>query len=379
MTNLETSGVSPLEGAPKREPLTDAKMGNLLAAVGNSSMKAILLSCMAERPYHVFTETDMIRAVHMLQGISGGQGDGWVISHRALGSYCSDSFEPIGIVAKQIRKARTGEAFGYQITETGKEEGFALSGYLIDFAKRRNTSLYRFLGNTNSSTKPTTPGTEEEAEFKKRSPMTRINIFRGLLAQGGPVTQTKLAEFIGESSDSLVMHLQSLGTNNVISYKVLGSGQKIEAVGGQVFNKNSRTQISLTEEQRETLSHLVSIIDEVQGMDAESILKGKRLAVSVLSSPGDVAEIAKKEKEASKRANRLQTEVVKGAVREYVLLNKDQGVDIKTMGEFISETFGSTIGRQRVWQILQEMREDKTLKGEKRKGIVVWYLYKRQE
>ncbi len=376
MTNTETSKSPNLSEVPRREPLTDAKMSNLLAAVGNSSMKALLLSCLAQKPYYIFTEADMVRAVHLSQGILSGKGDGWPIGHRSLGSYCSESFAPIGLVAKEVTKGRGGETFGYQITETGNNEGLALAGFLMDFAKRRDTSLYRFLGNTNSSTKPITEGTEDEAEYKKRAPMTRINIFRGLIAQSGPVTQVKLAEFIGENPDSLVMHLLSLGQNGVITYMSLGAGEKIDPRGESIFNKYNRSKISLTEEQREAISDLVLIIDMIQGMDPEAISKGKRLATILLSSPDQLAEIAKKEREASKRANRLQTEIVKSAIGEFLIENQEQGVDINMVGEHISLTFGKSVGRHRVWQILQEMREDKTIRGKKEGVYVKWFPYK---
>lgn len=376
MTSLEMRGSSLLEGGVLNEPMTDTRMGNLLAAVGNSSMKAILLSLMAQKSSHIFADQDMLRAVHGAQGISGGKGEGWPISHTSLRDYCLVSFEPIGLIAKKVTARRKGLTVGYQITDIGKEEGVALAGFLMDFAKRHKSSLYKFLGNTNSSTKPMGSGSEEEADFKKRSPMTRINIFRGLLAQKGPITQTKLAEAIGENPDSLIMHLKSLGENQVISYKALGIGQKIDDVNGQFFSGENRTDISLTEEQREVLSDLVSIVDEVKGMDPETLLKGKRLAVRILSDPKDVAEIAVAEREASKRANRLEVQAVKSAVKEFIDSNREQGVDIYMVGQYISEVFGHSVGRQRVWQILKEMKEDRIIKGKKIKSFVRWYPFK---
>ena len=84
-----------LEG-PRRERLSDEKMGNLISAVGNQESKAILLGLMS--PGHIYTDAGLMNLLNKSQG----DRPTWETSMGTGRSYCQQSFVPIGLVAGEV-------------------------------------------------------------------------------------------------------------------------------------------------------------------------------------------------------------------------------------------------------------------------------------
>lgn len=99
--------------APGKERLGDEEMGNLISASGNSEAKAITLGAM--RHGIIYTRGDLHKEVLYIQG----EKPGWRINHNGPFSYCEASFEPIGLVAREVTTSSGLQKVGYIKTKGG--------------------------------------------------------------------------------------------------------------------------------------------------------------------------------------------------------------------------------------------------------------------
>ncbi len=202
------------------EPLSDAVMGGLLAAVGNHEGKALLLASM--QPGIGYSSTDMQKMTYV-----GGKRF-WKGKTNAF-SWSVKSFAPIGLVTREIVDPERG-LVGYELTERGNTLGVSLAGHVLAFSERHpETSLERMLSVTTSSKSldAHSEGNLEE-DNKRRAPLARYRIFSELLAGDLPARKEDLLQGIaqaypGEPKDSmmnrLTHHLDNLSRHGIISYE----------------------------------------------------------------------------------------------------------------------------------------------------------------
>ncbi len=203
-----------LEG-PRRERLSDEKMGNLISAVGNQESKAILLGLMS--PGHIYTDAGLMNLLNKSQG----DRPTWETSMGTGRSYCQQSFVPIGLVAGEVINPDL-STLGYMKTDYGQEVGEPFVGLILDFSLRHEgISLLDIFGKTGS---PSNEIDVDGVRFKKRSPITRVKILRELINQSSPMRTTDLERAIGEREGSLTSHLDSLVDRGIISYDVVRRG-----------------------------------------------------------------------------------------------------------------------------------------------------------
>jgi hypothetical protein len=212
----ERGQVTPKEAQPKKEPMSDAQIGDLLAAIGNHEGKALLLASM--KPGQSYTRYQLgslmkeYRSKNGKMKIDGSKSFAW----------CEQSLAQIGLVAK-------GDGIsGYQKTEKGDEQGQALAGHLLEFSEKHpEVSLYQLFGTTQSSSK--TEG-QEGGMGKLRAPLTRLRIFSELVTRDLPIREVDLSDafthdYPHDYNDNplapIKNSLWNLSQNDVITYKAI--------------------------------------------------------------------------------------------------------------------------------------------------------------
>lgn len=207
-----------------RERLPDEEMGNLVSSVGNNEAKAITLILM--RNGNVYDKKGLHKEILNAQG----KNKTWDIGHSATFDYCSETFSPIGLVAKEALDFDL-SVYGYAITDKGKELGIPLAGLLLDFSQRHNVPLVLLLGATQSPSKKkiaqTEKGKSTDIEFKKRAPSTTLKIFYELITSPDlPIGEEELGRRIGEGNPSAVLeHLRRLAQLGVVQYEATGANE----------------------------------------------------------------------------------------------------------------------------------------------------------
>lgn len=193
--------LGPKEVTPVKE-LSLEELGNLLSAVGNNEAKAVTLLVM--RSGVIYTRPDLFRTVVETQGSLPG----WVFNMSLPFDYCEYSLAPIGFVTKEVLDPNLG-TYGYIKTDRGEKLGMPLVGLLLKFSQKYpGHALVDFFASTVSSTSKSqeiATVTGETTEFRKRSPVFNLKIFRGLIsAPDLPIREADLMQRIGESHHSIV-------------------------------------------------------------------------------------------------------------------------------------------------------------------------------
>jgi len=179
----------------------DPEVIGLLAAVGNNEAKALLMGGMEEGQYY-----SALGLSRILIGLQRGTVT-TSLGHRATGSYASESFMPLGLVAK----ADFGDVLKFAATEKGMEIGRATSGHLLDISNRHeDTSLRRLLGMTASKN----PGL--------RPPYARYQIYSLLLNANGPISTQDIIALTGEPGDATYARIREMGEDKVVVTELLG-------------------------------------------------------------------------------------------------------------------------------------------------------------
>lgn len=203
-----------------KEHVTDVELGNLLAAFGNSEAKTIVLGLM--KPDVVYTSGDLFRTTTFAQG----QDLKWRGNTTPF-SYCENSFEPIGLVARDIKSESGLVTIGYMKTKKGENEGDSLAGHILDWSRRYpNAALMDILGNTASASQL---NEENGTNWKKRAPLTRIKILFELATADLPIREVDLMQAINEDQSLVHSHLVALNRKAIIVYDApdLGKPQSV--------------------------------------------------------------------------------------------------------------------------------------------------------
>jgi len=77
---------------------------------------------------------------------------------------------------------------------------------------------------------------------------------------------------------------------------------------GRKFSENLRSEINLSDQQKATLSELVTLINRFQRQDPEILKEGQRKAMEIISNSERVSNLLRKAKENSASANKLNIE-----------------------------------------------------------------------
>ena len=207
------------EQAARPERITDERLGNILAYAGNHEAKALTLLGM--RMGIIYTSSFLDR---MMLEFQGGK-PGWKSARGNLFKYCMHSFAPIGLVVSEVIDKDT-NTWGY--IKTGKgQRTTALLGSLLNFSLEfQDISLEDVLGETSSPVESTL---NQDEEFKKRSPLTRLRILFEIATRGQlPIRETDLLEAINEiHARGIAAHLEQLRDKGIILYDSKKAGEPV--------------------------------------------------------------------------------------------------------------------------------------------------------
>jgi len=183
------------------EPLTEAMLGNLLAAVGNHEGKALLLLAMGtgtavDRYYSQGELHDLISELP-------GSGSAYLGSRMNQMSWCKSSLAPIGMVAK----ADYAMPLSFGITPEGRELGVPFAAMLIDFSDKHSVALVELFGSTTSRS-------------ELRSPLLRMKLVEELLTHPEGANLRDLVAATGTASQVVIeKHLRKLDIAGLLKYR----------------------------------------------------------------------------------------------------------------------------------------------------------------
>jgi hypothetical protein len=160
----------------------------VLEAAGNNAAKMLTLLSMAEEPDKEFTRSTLSKRVVAIQGADPA----WVQNDSSPLSYCTNSFEPAGLVEHESTVSRRGNPQdAYRISAEGLRAGVPISGALLEWELRHpDHSLQTILGATNSPT-----------DKERRMPSVRYDLYDVLLhSPDEKMSIAELRDAIGETS-----------------------------------------------------------------------------------------------------------------------------------------------------------------------------------
>jgi len=198
---------------PRRRALSDEVLGNLLAAVGNHEVKAILFSLM--RPGHSYSGGELHDALRAAQT----DPPVWVPKSTVAAGYCRETLEPLGVV---VPATFGGDLVttGYAVTPLGEELGKPLAGALLRFSETHACSLIDLFGTTAAA-----GGTLRESAapdvlpYRQRAPIARLRIFRTLVATDQPLRETDLVQPVQTDHVGVGRHLKRLAKHGIVEFE----------------------------------------------------------------------------------------------------------------------------------------------------------------
>lgn len=306
--------------------IPDEEMGNLLAAIGNNEAKALTLLLM--QPGRIYTRRDIHDVFIRIQG--GEDNAGWQSSHSLQFNYCQNSLAPIGLVAKEVVEGGVVlQTYGYMTTEYGEAVGKHLAALLLGFSRAHpDFSLYDFFGATQSTS-------NTDPRNKKRAPLERMRILWELVTATLPIRQVDLTERLGKDHRQSLIgnHLRELARKRVIEYNA----------------NDGRTEINLSDKQRQVIGDLIEIVDKFQNRDPMILTKGGQLTSLFLTSPGEVSNLMLKTREHSSAANKKPLE--EHFATFLSIISRNPGISQRELAENLEQT-GERIGRNSIGGIL---------------------------
>ena len=138
------------------------------------------------------------------------------VSDAELGNFLAVVGNHEGKAIKFLKRA-----MGDDMTEDDQKKGIPLVGFLLGFSLRHpNISLGQLLGKTNSSSKSFSIGTSqgEKIKFKKRSPLTRVEMMRVLVSTSQPLQEVDIARALEEDKSYIGQHLRRLAFSGIITH-----------------------------------------------------------------------------------------------------------------------------------------------------------------
>lgn len=202
-------------------PVSDQELSSLIAAGGNSEAK--ILTFFSMEPDIIYAGPDLYFSLMALQGARPG----WRMGSGVPFDWCEDSLAPVGLVTQEVLDSNL-NTMGYIKARYGEEVGTPLFGLLADISSRQErVALYNLFGATQSGFQITSAPIEEGVDDKKRSPATRINIFRALSHLSSPLREADLAIESGEDRVTLRDHLPTLSRFGLLQYDSVNQGTPV--------------------------------------------------------------------------------------------------------------------------------------------------------
>lgn len=393
------------------EPMPEAQLGDMLAAVGNHEAKALLFAMMADDGT-AQSGLDLRRQFMTSQG----ERPVWRISHSSPGNYMRHSFLQAGLISPhESAEESVGEVYGK--TEQGRELGNALVGHLLHFSERYGISLQNVFGQTNST-------------GQEKPPIVNYSLYKELLSRDEPASASELVEILGRKlpADKLAL----LAQDGMITYKAREAGRafihyavredrpeedppifnrqrgwtarvsaialeesgelnsdtlidkylekypntevtkaevrrRISGVLGHLaktgylhrkesFSGNKQTQISLNPDKRAMAGDLIQIIEQFRMQDPVFLGEGKRLAQEIVADPERVCSLLLKFRETSKTIDSSKIKVEASRKIAEIIEGSSTGISAEQIHGILAEE-GSTLTTRAVREIVKTLRQ----------------------
>lgn len=309
----------------ERVEFSEERLGSLYAALGNNEAKAITFLTM--RPGVIYDGQEIVTAVRRAQGNTQ---KGWKMGEEGPFHYLQKSFAPVGLVAMEVTD-RKDNKYGYIRTPWGNAIGTAFAGKMLQLSyQHSDISLYDLFGSTVSTSKPLDDG----EELKKRSPLSRIHLFREIISSGDKcVSISDLAGKMGETDATLVRrHVKDLVRAGILT-----------------FDENTG-QILVKEESNKLLFDVVVDFQSLLDLNPVTLEEGRAFAARVMASPDTVAAFMKKAKEHSRNANQKPIEETSNEVIS--IIQQHPGLTTEEVRARLEEDFQRALSVHRVRRII---------------------------
>lgn len=214
--------------------ITEARLGDLLAAIGNHEAKALFFLAMEDEvPYGV---TSSHRRFLEMQGSPPA----FVGQVSTAQKYLLYSFYPIGLVVRQ----RTESGLLRHVRDDPNGTATALAGFLLSATLEQEISLQRLFGKTAAGGPTGAP---------ERSPIRRFRILRALAATTGDTYTTAIAQQAGVREMPTFNALTVYATHGLLSYESSATYEMkttyrvAQPIPPQVGRGNYRTASEITD------------------------------------------------------------------------------------------------------------------------------------
>ncbi len=221
------------------------------------------------------------------------------------------------------------------------------------------------------------PPQEEPPKYMAR-PTQTVRIY-GLLLEEPEKTWT-IEEITGRYVEEFgylgVFNINDLPENQKINLKrnissILSHLKKHGYTSQSKFGGETRSEINLSEEQRNTIVDLVDILDAFQNQNPQILERGRKLSLFFLSNPQETARLMEKAKEHSHNANRKAPEEYNAVILG--LISQNPGITSKGIAQRLN-ALDYKIGEGNVKLLIRNLSktaqvETSTVKGTLRYSI----------
>lgn len=145
----------------------------------------------------------------------------------------------------------------------------------------------------------------------------------------------------------------------------------------QEFSKGFQSEINLTDEQREMLLEVLTVLDRFQNQDPDIIERGRGYASQIISNPSGVAELMRKIKEHSPRVGRKGT----GEARTRILsiIDSNPQSTSNEIQALLAEKFGTNLSIGAIDTYIRSLDKDHEITFEEEKGVRRYKLVEKSE
>lgn len=412
-----------IETILSKEGLSDQQMGILLSAVGNKETKALTLLVMRRGETYSGKELHS-RFINVQGGITNA---GWATAEMVPYNYAKYSFAPAKLASEDGAEiTQYGETIGKPFAAllldfSRKHSNFSLSDFFGEtpstkdeeqdvrksapFARFRilqalleadlpirqadisekNEDIYHQLIKLHlqglnrkgiieyssiETDRPYASYTFNPAHPKENpaaygtDPTLTQAVYQ--IVQQNPQKEWKIPEVTEEYAKRFTGRLTE-EQKKKITGRITGVLSHLESSGyaqGGKFNKDTHSEINLSETQRNAIAELVNLLENFQRQDSATMARGRFLADLFLLNPQEVSILMEKAKEHSPFSNKKGLGEHRSTFLK--LISQNPGISTREIDEKLN-TDDLAIGRTRINQILSSLLKEGEIEVEKRR------------
>ncbi len=406
--------MSETESVPAAEPMPESEFYDFLNGVGNHEAKLLVTTLLFQYTNRWFSRSDLYaELIDRQQPVVG-----WAMGDSLPISYCRESLEPIGAVAKgRVSNSRGQSVTAFRAIPEKTQTALALSGALLEWSlDYPDHSLQQLLGKTQSN-------------GSLRSPQVRHAMYLDIATSPDVVSLVSLTDSLGLREDNgkeqriLQTQIEQMKALGIINFRtrlkdydptleICGERQRPERLDTQrVKRALNRTLESFELHQRMPRSKLlelvlttdpgieveaakiaisgmaytkrrIKVVENADAAEAKSseltitpsyqapvaslvevlanVTSGydsagsRKTAIQILNNPSAVSALMAKARQASSQASRVEDL----PLELYSIAERLGGVTVETAQSEIQETHGRVVSATRLRSVFAEMAEN---------------------